>query len=83
MITTQVTWNPNSLSTEQLETIRVKVNQLAAAGATDGTTQKNEILPDGNRKVIRRWATVDDAKTWIKYISDFDPVSAELVEQIQ
>ena len=76
--TTQVVWAPNTPTQEQIDAQKTYVDTLVAQGATDGTYQSTDV-PQG-RMITRHWTTVNDATTWITYIADFGPISAEIIE---
>lgn len=76
--TTQTVWAHNVPTPDQIVTAKAYVETLVAQGATDGTYQVVSV-PQG-RMITRTWTTVNDANTWIAYISQFGPISNEIVE---
>lgn len=77
-VTTHVVWAINTPDPEQVILINEQLDLMKNQGATDGSYIET-IVSDGNM-FTRQWATLNDANTWINFLTPYGPVSTEIVQ---
>ena len=78
-ITTQVIWANGTPSLQAKRSLHNQIIILKNQGVTDGNF--TQTIVDNNLLVHRIWTTTEAATNWITFVSDFSPISAEVLPQ--
>jgi hypothetical protein len=80
MIHTSVVWNKNSITIELTEAVNSKVSTMVEEHLTDGSSDIT-YLENNQQAVYRSWVTEEAANEWILFITQYNPVSVEIVDR--
>jgi hypothetical protein len=76
-ISTLVSW-PGPLGEAQTSQINSKIEEMVAAGKTDGILTHNPFSEQPPIIVTRTWTTVVDAEEWVAFVEQWNPLSAAI-----
>ena len=75
---TQVIWT-TPLAQQTIDDCKTQVNNMIAAGQTDGTHTQTVGPGADQETVIRDWTDSTAAQEWIDFLQPYSPVSAQIV----
>ena len=75
-ITTQVIWAYGTPSPGDTISLKQQVDLLKNQGLTDGIFIQTPVAE--GLMIHRNWTTLNAANDWIAFVSDYNPVSAEI-----
>lgn len=78
-ITTQVIWANGMPTLETKRSLNREINLLKNQGVTDGNYTQTPV--NNGFMIHRTWTTTEAATNWITFVSDFSPISAEILPQ--
>ena len=78
-VTTQVVWAYGTPTIEGKRFLHQQIDILKNQGATDGNFTQSSATE--GLVIHREWTTINDANNWINFVSDYNPVSAEIVSE--
>lgn len=76
-ITTQVVWTNGTPTQEGKRSLNRQINLLKSQGVTDGNFTQTPVAE--GLMIHRNWTTVEAANNWITFVSQYNPLSANIV----